>query len=477
VCDRISILRHYWSGESKILDFESRLTTSSIKIHPWGNSIRRVLGAALQAVEPGAAVRRWMERKGNTLYLAENDYPLHRYRRVLIVGVGKAAVPMGAAAVDILGPKFSEGILLTKEGYANNLTGSKSLSGLLLLEASHPIPDERGVKGALYISKLLRGAREDDLVICLVSGGGSALMISPVEGITLADLQAMTSALLACGATINEINILRKHLDTLKGGGLARLAAPATLITLILSDVVNDPLDVIASGPCVPDPSTYADAIGVLEKYGISNQVPAPIWSYLHRGYHGDILETPKPGDDIFMRIQNVIVGSNKLAGEAALEQAKIEQFKAMLLTTSLQGEASQVGRRLSFLAREIVTSGNPLPRPACIIAGGETTVTIRGNGMGGRNQELALGAVNGLAGIQGAVLVTLATDGGDGPTDAAGAVVTSDTLDRARKLGLSPDDYLARNDSYHFFDALGDLLKPGPTQTNVNDLVMVFVR
>ena len=459
------------------MDFEFRLTTSSIKTLPWGNSIRRVLGAALQAVEPGAAVRRWMARKENTLYLAEYEYPLHRYRRVLLVGVGKAAVPMATAAAEILGAYFSEGILLTKEGYANNLTGPNDLSGLMIMEAGHPIPDERGVKGARYISKLLRGAREDDLVICLVSGGGSALMISPAEGITLADLQAMTSTLLACGATINEINILRKHLDTLKGGGLARLAAPATLVTLILSDVVNDPLDVIASGPCVPDPSTYADAIGVLEKYGISDQVPTPVINYLHCGLRGDILDTPKPGEDLFGRIRNVIVGSNRLAAEAALEQAKTENFHAMLLTTSLQGEASQAGRLLSLIAREIVTSGNPLTRPACIIAGGETTVTIRGNGMGGRNQELALGAVDGLAGLEGAALVTLATDGGDGPTDAAGAVVTGESLDRARSLGLSPDDYLARNDAYHFFDTLGDLLKPGPTQTNVNDLALVFVR
>jgi glycerate 2-kinase len=418
-----------------------------------------------------------MVRKGNTLYVAGYEYPLHRYRRVLIVGVGKAAVPMGTTAAEILGSYFSEGILLTKEGHAKNLTGPNDLSGFIIMEAGHPIPDERGVKGAQYISELLRGAGEDDLVICLVSGGGSALMTSPAEGITLADLQAMTSILLACGATINEINILRKHLDTLKGGGLARLAAPATLVTLILSDVVNDPLDVIASGPCVPDPSTYADAIGVFEKYRISDQVPAPVTGYLNCGLRGEIVDTPKPGEVLFGRIRNVIVGSNRLAAEAALAQAKMENYHAMLLTTSLQGEASQVGRLLSTIAREIVTSGNPLPRPACLIVGGETTVTIRGNGTGGRNQELALGAVDGLAGLEGVALVTLATDGGDGPTDAAGAVVTGESLDRARRLGLSPDDYLARNDAYHFFEPLGDLLKPGPTQTNVNDLALVFVR
>jgi len=477
VCDGISILSNYQPGESENLKYESRLTTLSLQNLPWGGSVRRILRAALQSVEPGAAVRRWMVRKGKALYMGGYEYPLHRYQKVLLVGVGKAAVPMGIAAAKILGSYFSKGILLTKEGHAINLTGPNDLSGLLIMEAGHPIPDERGMKGARYISELLRGAGEDDLVICLVSGGGSALMTSPAEGITLADLQATTSTLLACGATINEINILRKHLETLKGGGLARLAAPATLVTLILSDVINDPLDVIASGPCVPDPSTYADAIRVLEKYGISDLVPTPVTGYLNCGLRKEILDTPKPGEDLFGRTRNMIVGSNRLAAQAALEQAKKENFHAMLLTTSLQGEAHQAGRLLSSIAREIVASGNPLTRPACLIAGGETTVTIRGNGMGGRNQELALGAVDGLAELVGVALVTLATDGGDGPTDAAGAVVTGESLDRARRLGLSPDTYLARNDAYHFFDILGDLLKPGPTQTNVNDLALVFVK
>ena len=470
-------MNNYQPGESENLDYESRLTTLSLQSLPWGSSVSRVLSAALLSVEPGAAVRRWMVRKGKTLHVGGNEYHLHRYQRVLIVGVGKAAVPMGTAAAKILGSSFSKGLLLTKEGYARNLTGPNELSGFIIMEAGHPIPDKRGMIGARYISELLRGTGEDDLVICLVSGGGSALMTSPANGITLEDLQATTSTLLACGATINEINILRKHLETLKGGALARLAAPATLVTLILSDVVNDPLDVIASGPCVPDPSTYADATKVLEKYGISDQVPKSVMDRLNSGLSGEIPDTPKPGEHIFNRTRNVIVGSNRLAAEAALNQAKKENFNSMLLTTSMQGEASQVGRLFSSIAREIITSGNPLPRPACFIAGGETTVTIRGDGLGGRNQELALGTVDGLAGLAGTALVTLATDGGDGPTDAAGAVVTGESFDRAQRLGLSPDAYLARNDAYHFFESLGDLLKPGPTQTNVNDLALVFIK
>jgi glycerate 2-kinase len=283
--------------------------------------------------------------------------------------------------------------------------------------------------------------------------------------------------LLACGASINEINSLRKHLDNLKGGGLARLVAPAKLVTLVLSDVVNDPLDVIASGPTVPDPSTYRDALGVLERYGIATKVPNRIIDFLRAGMQGKHPDTPKPGDALFDCVYNVVVGSNRLAAEAAARQAQLEGFHPMLLTTSLQGEASQVGRILSAIAKEVIISGNPVQRPACLLAGGETTVTVHGNGTGGRNQELALGAVEDLAGLHEVAIVTLATDGGDGPTDAAGAVVSGETLKRAQSIGLSPADFLARNDAYHFFAKLGDLLQPGPTQTNVNDLALVFIK
>lgn len=453
------------------------LTTLTIKAISWGDSLTRILQAALQAVEPGAAVRRWFRRKGSTLIVAGTEYSLLTYHRVFLVGVGKAAVSMGSAAEEILYPHLTRGFLLTKDGYARNPAGLQNRSGIIILEAGHPIPDDRGLDGAQQITELLAGAREDDLVVCLISGGGSALLPSPPPGITLADLQILTSTLLGCGATINEINIIRKHLDTLKGGNLARLAAPARLITLILSDVVDDPLDVIASGLSVPDPTTFSDAYGVLERYQILDKVPESIIDHLRLGMHGKLPDTPKPGDALFERVYNVIVGSNRLAAEAALKQARNEGFHSMLLTTSMQGEARQAGRMLGAIAKEIVASGNPLCRPACIVAGGETTVTVNGAGKGGRNQELALGAVEDLAGLNDVVLVTLATDGGDGPTDAAGAVVSGETLMRAQRLGLSPFEYLARNDSYHFFDQLGDLLRPGPTLTNVNDLAFVLVR
>ncbi|MBU0512973.1 MAG: DUF4147 domain-containing protein [Chloroflexi bacterium] len=375
-----------------------------------------------------------------------------------------------------------------------------------IFPASHPVPDERSVAGAQKIIDLLSTTTANDLVICLISGGGSALLTSPVAGISLTDLQSLTSALLACGATINEINTLRKHLSRVKGGQLARWIAPARSATLILSDVVGDPLDVVASGPTVPDSSTYADALAVVDKYNLGAQIPPAIMTHLQSGANGNIPETPKPGDPVFKRAENSIIGNNLQAAQAAIEQAKAEGFNTLLLTTSLQGEARAAGRMLAAVARQIAATGDPIPRPACIVAGGETTVTLslphpqplsqgergvflplplgapfgddkgRGEGgLGGRNQELALAAVSELAGLPDVMLIALATDGDDGPTDAAGAVVTGETLARARELGLDPAEFLARNDSYHFFEPLGDLLKPGPTQTNVCDLTFIF--
>ena len=332
-----------------------------------------------------------------------------------------------------------------------------------------------GSRATRRLAELLSGASASDLVICLISGGGSALLASPAPGLTLGDLQSLTSRLLASGADIGEINSLRKHLETLKGGGLARLAAPATLAALVLSDVVGDSLDVIASGPCVPDRTTFQDAYRVLERYAIADDVPMSILARLRAGMRGELSETPKPGDSLFDNVSNLLVGSNRLAANAATEQARREGLNDMLLTTFLQGEARYTGRALGAIARQIAASGQPLERPACLVAGGETTVSLTGGGLGGRNQELALGAVFDLAGLSDIALVTLATDGGDGPTDAAGAVVTGETLERARQLGLSPEDHLRRNDAYHFFEPLGDLLKTGATQTNVNDLAFIF--
>jgi glycerate 2-kinase len=421
--------------------------------------------AAVAAVESSAAVRRYVRREGDALAIANRHYDLCNYARVFVVGGGKAAVPMAAATADILGDRLTEGVVVTKYGHAK----SKSLTPAFhIIEAGHPLPDENSLRGARAIAVLVERATEGDLVICLISGGGSALLTLPIPGLTQADLQALTDALLRSGATINEINTVRKHLSQIKGGNLARLAAPATVVTLILSDVVGDPLDVIASGPTVPDPTTIADAQAVLARYAIP-----PV----EGGEGGKVFrETPKPGDPIFARVQNVIVGSNRLAAQAAVEKARELGFNTLLLSTYVEGEAREVARVAAALAKGVRAHGDPLPPPACLVWGGETTVTVRGDGKGGRNQELALAAALALDGWPGVLVMALATDGTDGPTDAAGAAVTGETVTRARALGLDPRAALETNDSYAFFDAMGDLLRTGPTETNVNDLLFVLV-
>jgi hydroxypyruvate reductase len=446
--------------------------TTSLRAGPRGAAVARILAAALDAVDPAAAVQRYLRREGMLLYAGQRTYDLSSYERVLVAGTGKAGVPMGRAAAEILGDRLAGGVLVVKEGH---LGAQSEIPKLRFVEAGHPLPDERGVAGARQAAELLEQATERDLVIALISGGGSALMTLPAAGISLADMQALTNILLRCGADINEINTLRKHLDQVKGGGLARLAYPASLLTLVLSDVVGSPLDVIASGPTVPDSSSFSAAYAVLERYDVMAEVPAPIVARLRAGMAGEIAETPKPGDARFANVQNLIVGSNPQAAAAALAAARAEGFNTLLLTTFLQAEAREAGRVLAAVARELAATAQPLPRPACLVAGGETTVTLRGAGAGGRNQELALATVADIAGLVDVAVVALATDGGDGPTDAAGAVATGTTLERARQLGLDPATHLARNDAYPFFAALGDLLQPGPTQTNVNDLLFVF--
>ena len=454
----------------------AHLMTHSLLNAPWGEKVARILASALQAVEPGAVVRRSLQREGNCLYVGERRYDLSQFQRIRLVAVGKAAVPMARAAIGTLGSTLSGGILLTKVGHLGNLA---ELPRLECLEAGHPIPDERGVQAATRIATLLADSRPDDLLLLLISGGGSALLVSPVPGVSLVDLQILTSSLLASGADIQQINTLRKHLEVLKGGGLARLAYPATLTTLTLSDVVGDPLDVIASGPTVPDPTTYTESLQILEQYNLISQTPTAIIKHLRDGQNDQVPETPKPGNHLFDRVHNLVVGSNLHAAQSGLEEAKRAGFIALLLTTYLQGEARQAGRTLGSILRQVAASGQPIPRPACLVAGGETTVTLRSaaetGSLGGRNQELALGAVAEIAGLQDVLLAALATDGGDGPTDAAGAIVTGDTLRRAQQVDLQPVDYLARNDAYRFFEPLGDLIKTGPTQTNVNDLAFLF--
>jgi glycerate 2-kinase len=401
-------------------------------------------------------------RAGDTLTVAGRSYDLAAFERVFVVAGGKAAVSMAAAVAKLLSERLTGGAIVTKVGHTA-ASGHRLPPCLEQIEAGHPLPDANSVRGAQAVADKLRAATERDLVICMLSGGGSALLTLPVPGLTLDALQALTGALLRSGATIGELNLVRKHLSQVKGGNLARLAAPATLVTLVLSDVIGDPLDVIASGPTVPDPSSVADAQAVLERRGIRPEQPLP-WR-----------ETPKPGDPAFDHVQHVIVASNRLAALAAVERARGLGYATLLLGTYIEGEAREVGRVAAALAKGLLAHGDPLSPPACLVWGGETTVTVRGAGKGGRNQELALAAALALDGWPGALIMALATDGSDGPTDAAGAVVSGETLARARALGLDAHAALAANDSYSFFAALGDLLQTGPTGTNVNDLLFVL--
>lgn len=435
--------------------------------------IAAVQEAALAAVDPAEAVRRNVRREGDELRIGERTYRLDEYERIFVVGGGKASAPMAAALAEILGDRLTAGLINVKHGYT---LAEGELRGIELVEAGHPTPDEAGLRGAQRIAEMLEGLTEKDLVICVISGGGSALLTLPAPGISLADVQQLTEALLRCGATINEINAVRKHISRLKGGNLARLAHPAQVVSLILSDVVGSPLDVIASGPTVPDTTTFQEAHGVLEKYGLLDEVPASIVERLRAGMEGKIEETPKEGDQIFERVYNLVVGDNAIAAQAAVAKAQELGLNALLLSTYVEGEAREVAKVFAALGKEIARYGRPLARPACLVAGGETTVTIRGKGKGGRNQELALSAALAIQGWEGVYIVGLATDGTDGPTDAAGAIATGSTVARARELGLDAEAYLADNDSYHFFQALGDLIVTGPTNTNVNDLIFVFV-
>lgn len=433
--------------------------------------ISDILKTALIAVDPFAAVQRTLHREGDILTVGKRRYDLNAYRRVFVLGAGKAGAPMTQAVEVVLGERISGGLVVVKTDH------SGPTARVRIVEASHPTPDAAGVAAGREILALAEDASADDLVISLISGGGSALLVSPAEGLTLADLQGLTASLLACGATINEMNCLRKHCSGVKGGQLARAVAPATLLTLVLSDVIGSPLDVIASGPTVPDSSTWADAWALVEKYDLAGKLPPAIVARLQAGLREEIADTPDASDPVFAYSQTVVVADNFLAAQAAKGAAEEQGYRSLLLTTFLDGDAAGAGRLLAALAKEVQTSGNPLPAPACLILGGETTVQLGSNpGKGGRNQEVALAAGLALQGSQGITVVSLATDGTDGPTDSAGAMADGGTVARGAAVGRVAADHLRGHDAYPFLVASHDLLRTGPTQTNVNDLLFVFV-
>lgn len=430
----------------------------------------QIFRTALRAADPAEAVKRHVDHRGGVLRAGRRRYRLDAFDRIFVVGAGKASAAMARAVESLLGPRISGGLVNVKYGHTDRLRR------IQLNECGHPVPDQAGVEGARRIAELVRQAGPRDLVICLISGGASALLPAPASPVTLAEKQEATRLLLGCGATIHEINAVRKHLSELKGGRLARLAAPATVLTLLLSDVIGDDLDVIGSGPTAPDASTFASARAVLEKYALLERVPPSVAERIERGLRGEIEDTPKPGDPVFERVQNLIVGSNRLAVDEAARKARRLGYRTMVLSTFVEGETREVARVHAAIAREILASGHPLRAPACIISGGETTVTLRGNGLGGRNQEFVLAAAIALSGYDRVAMLSAGTDGTDGPTDAAGAVADGHTLARAQRLGLQAERFLANNDSYHFFEPLGDLVKTGPTNTNVMDIRVLLV-
>lgn len=428
------------------------------------------LEAAVNAVDPEKIIESKLTLKNNILRVNEYAFDLRKTKNVYVVGGGKASGTMAIAVENLLDKRITAGLV-------NIPYGRKQDTHVVRLhEASHPTPDESGVEGTRHMLEIAEKAEKDDLVICLISGGGSSLMPLPRDGISLEDKREATDALLKSGATINEINTVRKHISEFKGGWLAKKAYPATILNLILSDVLGDPLDFIASGPTVPDSTTFSDAVHVLEKHHLWNKMPVSIRKVLSDGEKGVISETPKADDEAFKKVYNVVIGNCRYASLAAFSALKSAGLNTLLLTSLLEGEARHIGTALASIARESLASGNPIKKPAAIVAGGETTVSVVGRGRGGRNQEIALAAAMKLGGLDRVVVASLSTDGIDGPTDAAGAIADGKTLSRAEKMGLNAEEFLANNDSYSYFSKLNDLLFTGPTGTNVNDVSVIVV-
>jgi hydroxypyruvate reductase len=416
--------------------------------------------AGLEAADPTAAVR----SAASELGIARD--PLYRGARFVVVAAGKAAGPMASALEESLGDRIARGVGVTKDGHG------VPLRRIALREAGHPIPDARGENAAREALALAESARPDEVLIVALSGGASALLPCPAPGLTLRDLAATTDELLRSGADIEELNAVRKHLSGIGGGNLARRARCRRIFVLCISDVVGDRLDLIASGPCAPDPSTYRDALDVLERRGIRDRIPASVVRHLEEGARGRCDETPKPGDPAFERVRSLILANNRSALAGAQRAAARAGLATIVVCDGLRGEARAVGRRLAALTRAVRSE-----RPVCLLAGGETTVTVRGPGRGGRNQELALAAALELANSDGITLLAAGTDGTDGPTDAAGAYADPHTVARAAALGVDASESLERNDSHGFFAAEGGLLRTGPTGTNVMDLALLLVR
>jgi glycerate 2-kinase len=439
----------------------------NIPTYPQTQQAIDIFSASLQAVDPFGAVEAHIPHILST-------YKNGGFNKLFLISFGKAAFLMTKALSDNVCDLITRGIVITKYGHVQNISLPTSIE---IFEAGHPIPDKNGMEATRKAMAILKEADEKTLVLCLVSGGGSALLVSPKDGISLDDKQAVTDLLLKAGASISELNTVRKHMSEVKGGRLADFAYPARVISLILSDVIGDRLDVIASGPTSPDSTTYQMASEVIKKYRLLDILPKTVRDILISGAEGRIADTPKEGSPIFKRVENIIVGSNRKAALAAEKKAKEFGFDTTILSTELQGEAKDVARWLAIKAIEAkeILKGKEV-RKICLISGGETTVTVKGNGKGGRNTELALAFALEVRGTEGITLLSAGTDGTDGPTDAAGAFVSVETIQKARLLNLDPAAYLGNNDSYTFFSKTGELFIPGPTGTNVMDIQIILI-
>jgi hydroxypyruvate reductase/glycerate 2-kinase len=424
----------------------------------------QIFHAALQAVDPYESVK-------NKIDKISMSYSNHGADRILVVGFGKASCRMAMAVEDGLHETPLSGSVITKYGHSIG----ESLKKIKIYEAAHPVPDKNGTEATELIRNLLMESDESTLVIALISGGGSALLVSPYGNITLEEKQTVTQLLLKAGADIYDLNTVRKHISKVKGGRLAETAHPSRVISLILSDVIGDRLDVIASGPTSPDITTFSDALSIFEKYRLTDKIPFSVLDTLKKGIEGTIAETPKNGHPVFENVENIIVGSNRQAIEAASEKSDSLALNPQIISTDITGEARDVGRRFARKAIEI-KKAKKTSVPLTLISGGETTVTVRGNGLGGRNTELALSFAMEIEGMDGITFLSAGTDGTDGPTDAAGAIVSGKTLSRARKMDIDPRHYLAENDSYTFFKKVGGLFVTGPTGTNVMDIQIAII-
>ncbi len=431
--------------------------------------LKALIGQALKAVDAEQAVRRALSKNGHVLSIGRRRYDLRKYDRIVAVGAGKATAPMARAIEHVLGPRLQGGLVIVKYGHAVRT------EKILVREAGHPLPDQAGRRGADRIRAIAESLTSRDLLFVLLSGGASSLLPAPATGLTLADKHRVTQQLLRCGATIREVNTVRKHLSAVKGGRLAE-ATKATIVTLILSDVLGDDVSAIASGPTVPDPTTFQDAVKCLKRYGIGRSIPLRVRRYLDRGCRGLIPETPKPGARRFRTVQHYIVGNIEAAVVAATRSARAAGLRTKVHSFGVTGEASCAGKAFGSMARRIVESGDSVRRPCCIVAGGETTVTVTGHGKGGRAQEFALAAARQIEGLKNVWIAAIGTDGTDGPTDVAGAVVTGETVARARRLGVDLNRALARHDTYPALKRLNSHIVTGATGTNVNDLYLLLI-